>query len=104
MTSSSAVTPLTRALETIRNLKARLDEQSGNQPLAVIGAGLRFPGGIHDLDSYWEALEGGRDLVSTRPESRLEPFAADWATLPSQGGHLEEILDFDADFFGIIPP
>ncbi|MFI5758408.1 SDR family NAD(P)-dependent oxidoreductase [Streptomyces sp. NPDC051569] len=103
MTSSSAATPLTRALETIRNLKARLDEQSGNQPLAVVGVGLRFPGGIHDLDSYWEALENGRDLVTARPAGRLEPFADEWATLPRQGGHLDEILDFDAPFFGISP-
>ncbi len=101
--TSSAVTPLTRALETIRNLKARLEESAGDQPIAVIGAGLRFPGGIHDLDSYWEALEAGRDLVGTRPPGRLAPFAEEWAALPGQGGHLEEILDFDADFFGISP-
>ncbi|WP_306192441.1 SDR family NAD(P)-dependent oxidoreductase [Streptomyces sp. MK5] len=107
MTSSSskkpATTPLTRALETIKSLRAQLDEQSGHQPLAVIGVGMRFPGGIHDLDSYWEVLHNGTDLIRERPASRMEPFADEWATLPRRGSFLDEVLDFDATFFGISP-
>ncbi|MFI0241430.1 SDR family NAD(P)-dependent oxidoreductase [Streptomyces sp. NPDC016845] len=107
MTSSSskkpATTPLTRALETIKSLRAQLDEQSGHQPLAVIGVGMRFPGGIHDLDSYWDVLQGGTDLIRERPASRMEPFADEWATLPRRGSFLDEVLDFDAGFFGISP-
>ncbi|GAA4520927.1 hypothetical protein GCM10023191_098530 [Actinoallomurus oryzae] len=96
-------TPLTRALETIRSLRQRLDEQEGNQPIAVIGTGLRLPGGIEDLDAYWEALAEGRDLVRPMPEARKGPFADAWATLPQRGGFLDEVLDFDAAFFGISP-
>lgn len=96
-------TPLTRALDTIRTLRQRLDEQEGNQPVAVIGIGLRLPGGINDLDGYWTALAAGQDLVRALPEMRKEPFAAAWEGLPQRGGFLDDVLDFDADFFGISP-
>ncbi|NJP45292.1 type I polyketide synthase [Actinacidiphila epipremni] len=96
-------TPLTRALDTIRQLRQRLDEQQGNQPVAVVGIGLRLPGGIEDLDGYWAALAEGRDLVTTMPEHRKGPFGAEWDGLPQRGGYLDEVLDFDAAFFGISP-
>ncbi|MGW6913935.1 SDR family NAD(P)-dependent oxidoreductase [Kitasatospora sp. NPDC054939] len=101
--AAGAVTPLTRALETIKNLKAQLAESSGSQPLAVIGAGLRAPGGIRDLDGYWAALRGGADHVRPRPAERMGPFAAEWADLPHRGSFLDGVLDFDAAFFGISP-
>ncbi|WP_241255640.1 type I polyketide synthase, partial [Candidatus Protofrankia californiensis] len=96
-------TPLTRALETIRNLRAQLDAQTGRAPLAVVGVGLRLPGGITDVDTYWDALAAGRDLVRPMPEARKGPFAAGWEGLPLRGGFLDEVLDFDAAFFGISP-
>ncbi|GAA1905945.1 hypothetical protein GCM10009716_14870 [Streptomyces sodiiphilus] len=102
-TPGSAATPLTRALETIRTLRSQLAERSGTQPLAVIGTGMRLPGGIRGLDAYWEALESGRDLVRTRPQSRMEPFAEEWARLPHRGSFLDDVLGFDAAFFGISP-
>ncbi|MFE1027486.1 SDR family NAD(P)-dependent oxidoreductase [Streptomyces sp. NPDC058818] len=96
-------TPLTRAFATIRNLQRRLDEQQANQPIAVVGVGLRLPGSIDGLDSYWTALAEGRDLVRPMPASRKGPFAREWEGLPQRGGFLDEVLDFDADFFGISP-
>jgi acyl transferase domain-containing protein/acyl carrier protein len=96
-------TPLTRALETIRTLRERLDAQEGNQPVAVIGVGLRLPGGITGLDGYWQALSEGRDLVRAMPRHRKDPFAAEWSGLPQRGGYLEDVLGFDAAFFGISP-
>ncbi|MDW4905794.1 SDR family NAD(P)-dependent oxidoreductase [Streptomyces sp. ADMS] len=96
-------TPLTRAMETIRTLRAQLGEQQGNQPVAVIGAGLRLPGGIEDLDGYWAALAEGRDEVRSMPQHRKGPFADAWEGVPQRGGFLDEVLDFDAEFFGISP-
>src|SRR5579884_3090988 len=102
--SASAVTPLSRALDTIKRLRAQLDAgQGGKPPIAIVGAGLRLPGGVHDLDGYWEALESGRDLIRQRPQQRLAPFAQQWAKLPNLGSFLDEVLGFDADFFGISP-
>ncbi|MEV1147334.1 beta-ketoacyl synthase N-terminal-like domain-containing protein, partial [Micromonospora sp. NPDC049799] len=94
---------LKRALATIRTLRRKLDDQGGDQPVAIVGIGLRLPGGIDDTEAYWEALAAGRDLVGPMPVSRQGPFAAEWAELPQRGGFLDEVLDFDADFFGISP-
>jgi acyl transferase domain-containing protein/acyl carrier protein len=99
----TAATPLTRALDTIRRLKAQLDEQGTAQPIAIIGVGLRLPGGIDDLDTYWQALAEGRDLVCTMSEARRARFADEWATLPHKGGYLDDVTGFDAAFFGISP-
>ncbi|MFE6159087.1 SDR family NAD(P)-dependent oxidoreductase [Streptomyces sp. NPDC056486] len=96
-------TPLSRALATVRRLQQRLDEQQSDQPIAVIGVGLRLPGGINDLDGYWTALAEGRDLVRPMPAHRKGPFAQEWEGLAQRGGFLDEVLDFDADFFGISP-
>ncbi|MEY9847756.1 acyl transferase domain-containing protein/acyl carrier protein [Streptacidiphilus sp. BW17] len=98
-----ATTPLTRAMDTIRRLRAQLDAASGPQPLAVVGIGLRLPGGIEDLDGFWQALSGGADLVRPMPRARMGRFAPEWEKLPHRGGFLDEVLEFDADYFGISP-
>ena len=56
---ASPPTALSRALETIKRLKAQLAQQGTSQPIAVVGMGMRFPCGIDDLDGYWRALAGG---------------------------------------------
>ncbi|MFH8443887.1 SDR family NAD(P)-dependent oxidoreductase [Streptomyces sp. NPDC018026] len=101
-------TPLSRAMDTIKKLRAELEEAKAQPaddagPLAVVGAGLRLPGGIADLDGYWDALAQGRDLVRPMPEQRKEPFTDAWDGLPHRGGHLDDVLGFDAAFFGISP-
>ena len=45
-------TPLSRALDTIKRLKAQLDSRQHGRALAVVGVGLRFPGAIDSLDTY----------------------------------------------------
>ncbi|WP_158516461.1 beta-ketoacyl synthase N-terminal-like domain-containing protein, partial [Kitasatospora sp. MBT66] len=102
-TAAPAPTPLTRALDTVRKLRAQLDAASGTGPLAVVGIGLRLPGGIADLDGYWAALAEGRELVGPLPAGRRGPFAAEWEQLPHSGGFLDEVMDFDAEFFGMGP-
>ncbi|WP_182876000.1 type I polyketide synthase [Microbispora sp. H10670] len=103
MEEATKPTPLTRALATIRTLRRQLDEQGGNQPIAIVGAGLRLPGGITDLDGYWAALAAGRDLVRPMPRERRGPFGDAWEGLPQRGGFLDDVLGFDAEFFGISP-
>ncbi|ROO62112.1 acyl transferase domain-containing protein [Micromonospora sp. Llam0] len=102
-TTPSAPTPLSRALDTIRKLRAQLEASGDNQPIAVIGVGLRLPGGIDTLDGFWQALAQRRDLIGPLPAARRAPFEREWAQLPQLGGFLDEVLDFDAAFFGISP-
>src|SRR5699024_7835104 len=98
---TGGATALSRAMETIRTLRERLAEHSTHTPLAVVGMGLRAPGGITDPGSYWDALASGKDLTGPLPESRRGPFGAAWEDHPTEGGYLDRVLDFDAGFFGM---
>ncbi|MGW4809642.1 beta-ketoacyl synthase N-terminal-like domain-containing protein [Kitasatospora sp. NPDC004272] len=100
---ASTAGPLRRAMETIRTLRAQLDERRENDRIAVIGTGLRAPGGISDRASYWQALTEGRDLTGELPEQRRRAFPGGWDGLLTRGGYLEDVLGFDAKFFGISP-
>ncbi|MFJ8568484.1 polyketide synthase [Streptomyces sp. NPDC093514] len=100
---AARATPVSRAMETIRALREELAALKGAQPIAVVGVGLRAPGGITDLDGYWSALVSGTDAVRPIPESRRHPFGAAWDEVPHRGGFLDEVLEFDAPFFGVAP-
>jgi acyl transferase domain-containing protein/acyl carrier protein len=71
-----------------------------DEPVALIGAACRFPGGVNDLDSYWRLLENSVDAVKTvTPERRA---LGGWKSGDRwQAGLLDNIDQFDARFFGI---
>ena len=79
-------------------------------PIAIIGMGCRFPGGANDPRSFWELLAGGRDAVGEVPRDRWdreawysrEPDAAG-KMASREGGFLEQVDQFDAEFFGVSP-
>ena len=50
------MTPVKQALAEIRSLRARLAEaeSSGREPIAIVGMGMRFPGGVHDAEGFSE--------------------------------------------------
>src|SRR6185503_8713684 len=102
-TSNSTPTPLSRAVDTIRRLRAQLASQATGRPIAVVGVGMRFPGAIDSLDAYWQLLADARDVVRAMPAARKAPFAAEWDALPHRGGYLDDVTGFDAAFFGISP-
>ena len=103
---------LADALAKIRALKRRVSEleQSRNEPVAIVGAGLRFPGGVENLDSFWNSLAAGSDTVREVPHDRLDieshfdpnPEAVG-KTYTRWGSFLDRIDRFDAEFFGISP-
>jgi 3-oxoacyl-[acyl-carrier-protein] synthase II len=95
--------PLRRAMETIRSLREQLDAASGTRRVAIVGMGMRAAGGITDRDSYWAAVEGGRDLTGDVPADRRRVFDSAWDGMPNRAGYLADVLDFDAKFFGISP-
>lgn len=81
------------------------------EPLAIVGIGCRYAGGVHDPESFWKLLLSGVDAVSEIPPDRwnLKRFYDPDPAKPGkiytrEGGFLEQKIDaFDALFFGIAP-
>jgi acyl transferase domain-containing protein/acyl carrier protein len=104
---------LRRALVALKELKARVEryERAASEPIAIIGAGCRFPGGAHSPEAFWELLRAGRDGIGPVPASRwdhdryFDPDPDRPGTITTdRGGFLDEPVDeFDAAFFGIAP-
>lgn len=81
-----------------------------HDPVAIVGIGCRFPGGVVDPASFWALLREGRDAVGEVPADRIDLdrfYDARPATrgrmMSRRGGFLDRIDAFDADFFGISP-
>ena len=87
-----------RLLDQLRDRKqeiARLRE-----PVAIVGMACRFPGGTGTAD-FWRLLDRGADAVSQkRPRA---PDRADDGHTPHWGAFLNDIEEFDAEFFQISP-
>ncbi|MGK5533591.1 type I polyketide synthase [Streptomyces sp. URMC 129] len=83
-------------------------ERARSEPIAVVGLGCRFPGGVTDADSYWKLLSEGVDAVREIPADRwdVDAFYAEEPRTPGRigtrsGGFLDRVDRFDHDFFGI---
>ncbi len=83
---------------------------NSREPLAIVGIGCRFPGGVHDVPSFWNLLREGVNAVSEVPRDRwnVDRFYDPNPQLPGKmitrwGGFLDKIDLFDARFFGISP-
>ncbi|MFO1456198.1 MAG: beta-ketoacyl synthase N-terminal-like domain-containing protein [Steroidobacteraceae bacterium] len=109
---SNSMTPIKRALLEIRELKSRLAavDAARREPIAIIGCGLRFPGGVDDADSLWELLRTGTDAITEIPRERWSLDAlydpdldAPGKMITRYGGFLADVDRFDAEFFGIAP-
>ena len=57
---------LQESLAAIERLQARLDasERVLHQPIAIIGAGCRYPGGIESPDALWRVVRDGIAAVA----------------------------------------
>jgi 3-oxoacyl-(acyl-carrier-protein) synthase/SAM-dependent methyltransferase len=106
------LSPVKRALLEIREMRAKLEacENAAGEPLAVIGIGLRFPGGASDPDSFWRLLMDGVDAVGEIPADRwdIDAYYDPDPEAPGKmstrwGGFLESVDAFDPEFFGISP-
>ncbi|HEY4002317.1 MAG TPA: beta-ketoacyl synthase N-terminal-like domain-containing protein, partial [Candidatus Xenobia bacterium] len=84
--------------------------RTDHEPIAVIGIGCRYPGGIHDAESFWAAISQGVDAITEVPADRWDANAVydPEAGKPGMsntrwGGFLDGIDRFDAPFFSIPP-
>ena len=101
---------LKAALLGLRKLKARVAELEAGvrAPIAVIGTGCRFPGGVHDAASWWSLLRDGVDAISEVPADHwdakgLPDDVQAGGITSSQGGFLGDVYGFDAAHFRIAP-
>ncbi|WP_372504143.1 type I polyketide synthase [Actinokineospora diospyrosa] len=69
------------------------------EPVAVVGMGCRYPGGVRTPDDLWELVRDGRDAVTGFPDGR----GIDADPLAVRGGFLDDADRFDAALFGISP-
>ena len=80
------------------------------EPIAVVGIGCRFPGGVDSPELYWNLLSSGRDALVDIPRERwqvekfYDPNLGPGTSRVRRGGFLTSPIDeFDAAFFGISP-
>lgn len=91
-------------------LHEELEALKQPEPIAIIGMGCRFPGGVNDPDAYWQLLQSGQDPITEVPSERWDVedyFNVDpgvsGKTYTRYGGFIDNVDQFDPSFFGISP-
>ncbi|HEY4997198.1 MAG TPA: beta-ketoacyl synthase N-terminal-like domain-containing protein, partial [Solirubrobacteraceae bacterium] len=81
-----------------------------DEPIAIVGMGCRFPGGVTDPESFWHLLDQGIDAISEVPPERwdidawYDPDPDALGKMTSRwGGFLEDLDQFEPTFFGLSP-
>lgn len=86
-------------------------ESAATEPLAIVGMGCRFPGGVETPEDFWTLMAEGRDGIVEIPADRLDlqKFYDARPEAPGKiyvrhGGFLNQPIDaFDAEYFGMSP-
>ena len=57
---------LLRQRARLQELQARVDEldRAGNEPIAIVGMGCRFPGGASSPGAFWQILRDGEQVIA----------------------------------------
>ncbi|MHB9857128.1 type I polyketide synthase [Streptomyces sp. YIM S03343] len=93
---------------------ATSDGPQADEPIALIGIGCRYPGGVASPADFWELLTEGRDAIGPFPAERwgghvnglaegCPPDAPESRNPIRSGGFIDDADGFDAAFFGISP-
>src|ERR1017187_7139138 len=108
---------LVEALRTALTEKALLAKANAEltaaarEPIAIVGMGLRLPGGGSGPDDLWDLLRRGAAAIGESPAARgwaPDPLyapdpAAEGKTYTRHGGFLHDAGLFEPEFFGISP-
>ena len=100
---------LKRSMSATRQAQRRVKEleDERHEPIAVVGVGCRYPGGIDSPEALWRLVDAGGDAVGPFPADRgwdlPDLLGPDGASVVGEGGFLADPAGFDAGFFGISP-
>jgi acyl transferase domain-containing protein len=103
---------LRKAATVIQALERRIQaaDAARTEPIAIIGAGCRLPGGVRDLDGFGALLRAGTDAIGMVPPERFDVAAfydpdpgAPGKIYTREAAFLDAVDRFDPEFFGISP-
>ncbi len=103
---------LKEALLALKKMRTRLEtmEKSSREPIAVIGIGCRYPGGVTSPETFWQLMRQAVDAIQEVPPDRwdIDAYYDPNRTMPGKmytryGGFIENPGHFDPHFFGISP-
>lgn len=83
------------------NIISKEISKNENEPIAIVGIGLKFPD-ADGPDEFWKLLKEGRDAITKIPEGRWKESSMKPSTVRF-GGFVKDTDKFDPVFFGISP-
>jgi len=98
-----------KSIVEIRNLRKQVDslKYKQHEPIAIVGVGCEFPGGVKSAEDYWELLSSGREAIGAPPSERWDMTNYDGIDFDSDaftGGYIDyDPTKFDPLFFNITP-
>lgn len=109
---SNQLSPLQKAALAVKEMRTKLEkmERLQSEPIAIVGMGCRFPGGMNNPSAFWQGLCQGIDAITDIPEERwnVDAYYHSDPDIPGKsyskrGGFIDKIDEFDGDFFGLSP-